>query len=204
MQALALFNRYYQPQTKQIDYNDAALYGSLEGMITKYAPANGGFADILALIKPNYKFGVVASGTNLTPLKQNMLWYFARQMDANIDYTTDTTAQASISAVLTTFNLATYATSTTGLTSGGKTTELGIGVLSLSYAITSLMWKYSEATAVTTAPVAADYQCGITESDTVLPICVTMLVQNYLYDEEELYSAVVAWKNRRTVATIGT
>jgi hypothetical protein len=69
MQALALYNRYYKPSTKQIDYNDAALYGSLEGMIAKYAPTGGGFSDILALIKPAYKFGVVASGSNLTPLK---------------------------------------------------------------------------------------------------------------------------------------
>jgi hypothetical protein len=133
-----------------------------------------------------------------------MLWFFARQLDANADYTTDISAQANISAVLTTFNLALYATSTTGLTSGGKTTELGIGVLSLSYAITGLMWNYSEATAITTAPVPADYDCTITESDTVLPICVPMLVQNYLYDEQEVYSAVVAWKNRRPIATIGT
>lgn len=61
-------------------------------MIAKYAPTSGGFSDILALIKPMYKFGVVASGSNLTPLKQNMLWFFARQLDANIDYTTDITA----------------------------------------------------------------------------------------------------------------
>lgn len=90
------------------------------------------------------------------------------------------------------------------MTSGGKTTELGIGVLSLSYAITGLMWNYSEATAITTAPVPADYDCATTESDTVIPICVPMLVQNYLYDEQEVYSAVIAWKNRRPIATIGT
>ena len=48
--------------------------------------------NILELIKPVYKFGVVDTASNLTPLKQNMLWYFARQLDSNNDYSTDTSA----------------------------------------------------------------------------------------------------------------
>ncbi len=52
--------------------------------------------------------------------------------------------------------------------------------------------------------VAADYACDGTASDTVLPICLNDMVENYLYDEEEVATAVVAWKNVRTAASSTT
>ena len=79
MHALTLYNRYYKPEWKFIDYNDATLYGSLDNINLKYTPGGAGkFADILNNIKPELRFGVMSTGTNFAPLKQNMLWYFAR------------------------------------------------------------------------------------------------------------------------------
>ena len=92
MQALALYNRYYQPETKQIDYANSVIYTSIDATISKYSTSGSGFSEILALIKPSYKFGVVPTGAALSQLKQNMLWFFARQLDSNIDYSTNTSA----------------------------------------------------------------------------------------------------------------
>jgi hypothetical protein len=150
------------------------------------------------LIKPVYKSGVISS-SNLTSLKQNMIWYFARQLDANKDYSTDTSSQVTLSTGLTSLNLGLFATDTTSLVSAGSTTNVGIGVLSLSYATTSLIFDYSLNTASVTPPAVTDYACGSTESNTLLPLCVMDLVANYLYDEMDAYAAVVAWKNVRSI-----
>lgn len=77
-------------------------------------------------------------------------------------------------------------------------------MLSLSYAINSLAWNHKDASATTSPPGAADYACDGTASDTVLPICLNDMVENYLYDEEEVATAVVAWKNVRTAANTTT
>jgi hypothetical protein len=105
-----------------------------------------------------------------------MLWYFARQLDSNINYKSDISAQAEISGFVVNFDLNLYAISTTNLIATSKTTDLGIGVLSLSYAITSLAWHHKDASATTSWPFAADYACDGTASDTVLPICLNDMV----------------------------
>lgn len=123
-------------------------------------------------------------------------------MEINTDYSTDASASVTLSSGATNLNLAYYATLTTNLVSAGVTNQLGIGVLSLSYAISSLVFNYFDATATTVAPAVADFECGATESATLLPLCAIDLVTNYLYDEVELYTAVVGFKQRKTVAAI--
>jgi hypothetical protein len=143
MQALVLYSRYYQPLSKTIDYSNIAIYGGLDFVFAKYTPGGtGSIGDILNLIKPLYKFGLV-NNSNLSALKQNMLWLFARQLDANKDYTSDASSQATLSTGVTSFNLQLFATDTTQLVSSGATTNLGIGVLSLSYIATGLIFDFT-------------------------------------------------------------
>lgn len=150
----------------------------------------------MSLIKPLYKFALISSA-NATQLKQDSLWYLARQLDANKDYSTDASAQATLSGGATNFNLALLATDTSALVSSGSTTNLGIGVLSLSYAALGLVFDYTQTTSTLSPPAVSDYFCGATESNSVLPLCVTDLVSNLLYDETDAYAAVVAWKSVR-------
>ena len=197
MQALELYRKYYQPETKKIDYSDSQFYTSLDTIISKYADG-GTIGTFWNQIKSNYEFSVISSPSNSISFKQNILWVFARQLDSNINYVTDTSTKVTIAGSTQDLNLNFVSLSTSGMIASSKTTDFGIGMLSYSYAVMSLAWNYKDNISSSSTPVAADYACGGTESSSVLPICLNDMVENYLYDEGDVHTAVKAYVHHKS------